>query len=432
MTVAPRDTSSWRKPSAWPLRLLGYQTITVIMVALATACVLAVVTVPLLPLLVLLFAAIERRRGVLLGYPAIPLPPRGQGGDTVGARLHRGLAYSVSWRPVASFLATVVIGGVQCVLGYYCSMVASSAAMLPAQVAAYRNGTSGWTPAEPILLPSSVNFRITDAPQTVFWIAATILLLAVAWYAGSVLARVQAQVVGLLLSPREAELEGAVAELEGSRSTLIDSFENDRVRIERDLHDGAQQHLVLTALLVGTAARQVRALEAGSGNGPVLATLEKAQASAELALSTLRRTVLGFYTDVLTDHGITAAVEELAQRSVVPLAVHSSLHDRYAPALERCAYFAVSEAVTNALKHSAASLIEVHLSDVEGRLMVRVADDGHGGADHAAGTGIRGLRERARSLGGTLAMSSPSGGPTVLALEIPLGERGDARRRMSG
>ncbi|ALS57565.1 sensor histidine kinase [Rathayibacter toxicus] len=418
----------YRRPSPWPLRVFAYQLTSILLGLIGIACVLPVVTLPVLPLIAVLFASVERRRCVLLGYPAVAPPTRRSRESDFVAWLKTVYVDSMTWRAFVSFILTVVFAVVQLALVLYCAAVAFLALSLPRQVDFYRETMSkqgtAVVPHEPIPLPGWPYFSITNSIGVNFCIAASVLVLLIGWYLAGVLARVQVRVVHLVLSTREAELEGVVTELEGSRSALIDSFEDDRIRIERDLHDGAQQHLVLTALLVGTAMRHVRALESDADTRAVMTTLEKAQSNTELALSTLRRTVLGFYTDVLNDHGLTAAIEELAQRSVIPLSVRSSLTERYSPAVEQCVYFTVSEAVTNALKHADASQIEVSLVVRESSLIVSIIDDGAGGADLTQGTGIRGLRERARSLCGSLTISSPHGGPTAITLELPLGGTG--------
>lgn len=419
-------TPSRRRPFRRLTGLIAYQLTSIALGLIGALCVLALITLPALPFIVTLFATVERRRCVLLGYPALPAPPRRAPFDSLWGWLCRVSTDPATWRVTFCFVFSVLFGLVQLALVLFCLAVAMFATLLPSQVDRYQQEVAAgvnrpWAPSEPIPLPGLDHIKVGDSTGMVFWIVVSVLVVVLGWYLARVLAHAQVQLTRFLLSTREAELKRVVAELEGSRSTLIDSFESDRVRIERDLHDGAQQHLVLTALLVGAAAKQVRALEADVDICAVTATLEKAQSSIELALSTLRRTILGLYTDVLSDHGLTAAIEELAQRSVIPLSVRSKLTRRYPSTLERCAYFTVSEAVTNALKHSGASQIEVSLTTEADRLVVCVIDNGAGGVDLAQGTGVRGLRERARSMGGTLTALSPSGGPTTITLELPTG-----------
>ncbi|MFZ8758137.1 sensor domain-containing protein [Microbacterium sp. HMH0099] len=422
---APNDVTRLRaftrRVSQAPLLLL-YRLTSILLATWGAATLIGLITLPLVPLVAQALIAIERRRGALIGRPitgsAGPPPPAGPVGW-----VRRAYRPDRAGRVAALYVITVVFGLVQLAVLAYCAVVLLLVIVLPAAVFRYHDDVkaagSGVQPPEPLPFPGGPFTRVGDSGSLTFWMITGVLVVLVGWYLTGVLARVQARVVQLLLSTREADLETAVIELRGSRSVLITAFESDRERIERDLHDGAQQHLVMTTLRVGTALSQARAHEGEEKMPEVVNQLVKAQESAELALATLRRTVLGLHSDVLVDHGLTAAVEELAQRSVLPLTVHSALDRRFRADVERCAYFTVSEAVTNTLKHADASAIRVTLTTEGDSLVVRVMDDGAGGAAVDGGRGIRGLRERARNLGGTLAVSSPVGGPTTLTLEVP-------------
>ncbi|MGV8881554.1 MAG: sensor domain-containing protein [Rhodoglobus sp.] len=407
--------------SAWPLRFLAYEVTSIV---LALVGVVVLFTLIALPLWALLFAAVERRRGRILGYPALPAPPRRAPAGRARGRLRRIYSDPATWRAVLSLVLSLLFGVAQLVLFVYSASCVVFASVMPGQVADYQRLMAAqgfaYLPHEPIFTPGGPWFQVTDFAGVVFWIIVTAFVVLLGCYIAAGLAVAQVQIGRALLSTREAELEQEVSELEGSRSTLLDSFEDDRARIERDLHDGAQQHLVLTSILIGTAARQVRDLGEDAGALAAAATLEKAQASAELALSALRTTVLGFYTDMLTDHGLTVAVEELAHRSTTPVRTRSTLSRRLTATVERCAYFVVSEALTNSLKHSGASQIDIRLDDENDRLVVSVTDDGVGGIDPDRGSGLRGLRERARGCGGSLSTTGPPGGPTEVTLTLPI------------
>ncbi|MBF4619514.1 hypothetical protein ITJ44_15670 [Clavibacter sp. VKM Ac-2873] len=413
--------------SSWPLRFAAFQVTSMVMGLLGVA---ALLTPMALLVWVALFSSVERRRGRLLGYPVLPHRPAGMVRDSP-ARAHQASWDPAIWRALLSLVVTTMFGLVQLLLAAYCLMLAYVASVLPVALARYREdvaaGRPAWEPRPPILAPGLDRFRVTDTGAMAVWIVLSGIVVAAGWCMANVLSIVQIHLSRLLLSMREAELEQVVADLESSRSTLIASFDVDRVRIERDLHDGTQQHLVMTTLLIGSAARQTRHIVGDEDRTRALeATLEKAQTSVELALSDLRSTIRGVYSDVLTDHGLVVAIEELAARSTTPVVVRSTLDSRPGPALERCAHFVVSEAVTNALRHADASEIEIRLSIREGDLVVQVVDDGVGGIDleGSSGTGLRGLRERARAAGGTLSIVSPPGGPTTITLELPVTEHG--------
>ncbi|RYI99506.1 MAG: sensor histidine kinase, partial [Actinomycetales bacterium] len=186
----------------------------------------------------------------------------------------------------------------------------------------------------------------------------------------------------------------------------------ERRRIERDLHDGAQQRLVALTMSLGQAELELE-------DGPALAHVTRAHTLAEEALEDLRATVRGIHPQVLTDHGLEAAVTELAGRSPVPVTTDLAVDGRLSPALEAAAYFVVSEALTNVARHAGADTARVTGGVVDGILHVDVSDDGRGGADPAAGTGLTGLAYRVEAIGGTLEVDSPAGGPTHVRMACP-------------
>ena len=225
-------------------------------------------------------------------------------------------------------------------------------------------------------------------------------------------AAAEAELAKALLGPREEELRRNVAALRRSRLDLVDAFETERARIERHLHDGVQQRLVGLTMTLGLAE-----LDLPDGEGRRLVV--KAHGEAEAALADLREAVRGIHPRVLVDHGLEAAVREVADRSPLPVAVQVSLPGRLPAPIEAAAYFVVSEALGNVAKHALATRCEVDGWTDGDRLVVTVMDDGVGGADPAAGTGITGLVTRLDALGGTLDLSSPTGGPTRLRMECP-------------
>jgi signal transduction histidine kinase len=195
-----------------------------------------------------------------------------------------------------------------------------------------------------------------------------------------------------------------------------------RRKLERDLHDGAQQRLVGLALDLRLARERLK-------DDPEAAATMLDEASAELARATeeLRELARGIHPAVLSDRGLEAAVESLAKRAPLPVEIDASLKGRLPEPVEAAAYFVVSEALTNVVRHSGADRAEVGIRRDNGRLLVEVRDDGSGGAD-PAGSGLRGLADRVAALDGTLRVDDPAAGGTVVRADIPLGKGNGARR----
>ncbi|BAC71343.1 sensor histidine kinase [Streptomyces avermitilis] len=239
-----------------------------------------------------------------------------------------------------------------------------------------------------------------------------LVLLVLCAYALGLAGGARAELTRLLIASREADLDAKVTELASSRVRLVDAFEAERRRIERDLHDGAQQRLVALTMTLGLAR-----LDAPPG--PLADQLAKAHEEAGKALEELRELIHGIHPKVLADYGLEAAVADAADRSVVPVDVGLELPGRLPEAVEAAAYFVVCEALANVAKHSGASRAEVSGGHRDGRLVLEVHDDGGGGANAADGSGLTGLADRVSVLDGRLALSSPPGGPTLLRVEIP-------------
>ena len=219
-----------------------------------------------------------------------------------------------------------------------------------------------------------------------------------------------------LLSP-PSDLAARVAELEVSRERVVDAAGAERRRIERDLHDGAQQRLVALAMELGRAkARFADDVEAAR------LLVDQAHAQAKEALTELRNLVRGVHPPVLTDRGLDAALSGLAALSPVPVDVQVDVPVRPKAAVEAVAYFVVAEALMNVAKHSRAqhATVVVEGHGYPGTLHVVISDDGIGGAD-AQGAGLAGLADRVSGVDGTLSVESPSGGPTVISAVLPCG-----------
>jgi signal transduction histidine kinase len=233
-------------------------------------------------------------------------------------------------------------------------------------------------------------------------------------------ARAHAALGRALLGPSGRErLEERVEVLSESRSRAMDTEIAERRRIERDLHDGAQQRLVSLAMDLGMAKEKIdKDPEAARG------LVEEAHGEAKLALSEIRDLVRGIHPAILSDRGLDPALSALSGRSPIPVAVDVRLEDRLPEAVETTAYFVVTEALSNAAKHSGASEAGVAVwreRAPEDSLVVEVTDDGAGGASLVAGGGLSGLGDRLSALDGRLLVRSPEGGPTIVRAEIPLG-----------
>jgi signal transduction histidine kinase len=212
----------------------------------------------------------------------------------------------------------------------------------------------------------------------------------------------------------DAELQARLDELRDSRARIVQAGDAARRKLERDLHDGAQQRLVGLALDLRLAREKL-------GDDPEAAAAMLDEASAELARATeeLRELARGIHPAVLSDRGLGAAVEVLASRTPVPVQIHASLDDRLPGTVEAAAYFVIAESLTNVVKHSGADLAEVGIRRDNGHLLVEVRDDGAGGADRT-GSGLRGLADRVAALDGRLEVEGSPRGGTVVRADIPL------------
>ncbi len=218
-----------------------------------------------------------------------------------------------------------------------------------------------------------------------------------------------------------AELHDRLEDLAASRARIVTAGDVERRRLERDLHDGAQQRLVTLALSLRLALAKL-------DSDPAAARDRLAAAAEELtlALQELRELARGLHPAVLTDHGLRAAVEMLADRAPLPVEIEEAPGRRLPEPVEAAAYFLIAEALTNVAKYAHASAARISVAASDASVVVEVSDDGVGGADPATGSGLRGLADRVEALGGSLDVSSPDGAGTVLRAEIPLSS---SRRR---
>jgi signal transduction histidine kinase len=207
----------------------------------------------------------------------------------------------------------------------------------------------------------------------------------------------------------------ARAELNASRARIVAAADESRMRIQRDLHDGAQQRLASLALHLKAGADDTTA-----GADELREELARAAKAVTLALDELREIAHGIHPAVLTRGGLPAALRGLARRSAIPMELEMSACGRFAERIEVTAYYVVSELLTNAVKHARASVVHVAVGQTNGTLQLFVRDDGVGGADPARGSGLIGLRDRVEAIGGSIAIESAAGAGTVAIVSLPL------------
>ncbi|MFJ4189997.1 sensor histidine kinase [Kitasatospora sp. NPDC089509] len=350
-----------------------------------------------------------RWSGVEIKDPYQPLPEAGPGFKGAWQRCQAMLADQATWRDLLWLLVDPVIG--------------LTMALLPLLVVAY--GVFG------LVLPQFWQsiadhggntwylwMHVTDSGTagTAALLGVPVMLAGLAIAPGAV--RGHTAFAKALLGPTaRAEAlaaERKVAHLTETRRDALTSQAAELRRIERDLHDGAQARLVAMGMNLGVAERLVeRDPEAAK---QLLAETRQASASA---LNELRDLVRGIHPPVLADRGLADAVRALGMDSPLDVSVSADLPGRPDAPVESALYFAVSEALTNAAKHSGAHHVDVQLWYENGTLKAQVTDDGTGGADPSRGTGLRGLERRLATFDGVLAVRSPLGGPTTLTMELP-------------
>ncbi|AOS61700.1 sensor histidine kinase [Actinoalloteichus hymeniacidonis] len=405
--------------TSWPWRSLGYLLTGVLVgpIWLILGVLLAFLGVVFTPVggglvLLALFvvlgipaAALERRR--LSWIDAEPLAsahlPAPRQGILDWWRLR--LREPATWRELAAglpavtllwlfelvSLSFVLIGGWVLIGGAAVALGGTESAMLGASFAA--ESPMRWL--GPLLLP-------------IFAVFAAYLVTVVAWIRG--------RVTRVLLGGASEDLGSELVELRQSRARLVDGFEVERRRIERDLHDGAQQRLLALHLNLGMA---VMTLEDKAADEESIQLVRGAHDASREALSQLREVVRGIHPRVLTDRGLPAAVAELADRLPIPVDMRIDLPLRPPSFVEVATYFVIAEALTNVVRHSGASSATVTGGLHDATLAVEISDAGAGGADPGAGSGLQGLVDRVAAVGGRLMLASPIGGPTTLRLEIP-------------
>jgi signal transduction histidine kinase len=407
-----RDATTW-----WSLThvlldvLVGAVTFTVTITLLVTSAAL-LITFPLaLPVIWALFVsarvmtAVERSRiAALLGeHLADPVPPLQS--RSPWRRLVERVRSAPRWREISYLVLALPRGVFTTVTAGIVWCGSAALVLLPLYVSALPGDTAKFWLFEVSQGPAAVAATVAGLAGLVF----------VAPWVTKGLARIDLATARWLLAPRRRdELGEQVTKLETSRAAAVDSAEAERRRIERDLHDGAQQRLVALAMGLGTARER---LEADPEGGRQL--VADAHEEAKAALKEIRDLVRGIHPVILEDRGLDAALSAVVARSPIPVSLDVDVAQRPSPAVESTAYFVVTEALTNVARHAHATRAAVNIARAGDRLVIEVRDDGVGGADPSAGSGLRGLRGRVTALGGTVHLVSPAGGPTTLLVDVP-------------
>ncbi|MFF5280138.1 sensor histidine kinase [Streptomyces sp. NPDC013171] len=396
--------------SSWPWRSAGYLAGGAVVGALACAVLvvlglfsLVLVGLPLLLLSGLVLGRVERLRLRLVDLDPAPDPHRVPTAPGLAAWLRTRAGEQATWRELAYALLLATV------LWPLDLLVLAVGVGLPAALlsAPFQLAVDG---REAKVVKA---YLVTSYPQAFgAALVGAVLLVALAYPLGAV-AGARAALARALLTPRETERQGAIGEVIASRARLVDAFEAERRRIERDLHDGAQQRLVALTMTLGLAR-----LDAPPG-GALAEQLAKAHAEAGQVLTELRELIHGIHPQVLADYGLGPALADAADRSAVPVDTDVDALPRLPASVESAGYFAGCEALANIGKHSGARRARITARHTGGALRLDVEDDGHGGADPARGSGLTGLADRIAVLDGTLTIMSPPDGPTLLRVEIP-------------
>jgi signal transduction histidine kinase len=438
------EALAWRRlpVSGWPWRSLGYLLYT-LPAALIAAALLAVPagpwmvlaggpfrdgTVALLillglilvaalgPLIAIPVAATARWRLAIVDRRPAEHARRLPGTGGLPAWLRARYADPAAWREA----------------GYTCLL----ATVMPAlsAVALLTLTVAGGMLASPVVLglggpPMQVFFwQVSTVPQSVPFFFAGVVLLGLCSYLVTLVAGADAAVTRSLLcrGGQEERLRAELTEVAASRARLAGAFEAERRRIERDLHDGAQQKLVALTMQLGLARLDLPPRSAAAQ------AVTAAHEQARQLMADLRDLIHGIQPQILTDLGLPAALTELADQAPVPVTVYSALTGRLPGQAENTAYFAAAEALTNVAKHSGAASASVTARVSGGILVLEIRDNGRGGADPARGSGLTGLADRVAVTGGRMLLSSPPGGPTVLRVEIPCTSSTSSKHQRSG
>ena len=406
-----RRVLSWRTliaaaflVTSFPIGLAAFVTL-VVLIALGLGLSIIWVGIPILVLTMLAWrqaTAFERWRIRLMVGVAIADPHRPWPAGSLWTRLRSMVADAALWRDLAYWLLLFPIGIGEFTVAVGAVAASASLLLAPFYYFAVPHYNLASVPID--TLPKALALTAIGVPVT----ACCALIV-------QGMAALHGRAAPYLLGPTRA---GLLAErvdvLAESRSRMVDASIDERRRIERDLHDGAQQRLVALAMDLGMARERME-----SDPQAARELVDEAHEEAKRALADIRDLVRGIHPAVLTDRGLDAAVSALAGRSAIPVTVSCDLPGRLPEAIESTAYFVVAEGLANVAKHSGASGADVVVRRRGDRLAVEVSDNGRGGADPARGSGLRGLGDRVAAVDGSLVLERTADGLTVLRAELP-------------
>jgi signal transduction histidine kinase len=384
--------------------IIGF-TVVVTGLSLGVGMLITLIGIPILA--ATLFAArglgwLDRGRANLLLGLDVPPPRRRPPGETFLRKLFSPFQDGVNWKASAYQLLMLPVGIVNFTVAVTIWSVALSTLFLPAYAWTLPHGG-----------PEIWNGTYLSAPWqlAVATLVGLLMTLAAPWVIRPFALLDGALVRSLLgASVKDARIE----QLQATRARSVDAAVEERRRIERDLHDGAQQRLVRLGMDLGLALDKFEEDPEGARE-----LVDEAHHEAQRAIVELRDLVRGLHPAVLEDRGLDAALSALAARSPVPVSLAVDVPQRPPASVEANAYFIVAEALTNVAKHADATAASVDVRRSNGLLRIEVADDGRGGADAGAGSGLAGLADRAAAVDGTFSVASPPGGGTTLVVELP-------------
>jgi len=357
--------------------------------------------------LVRMRANLERRlaarAGIAVDCPYEPPPPRALPG---GWKRFRWIATDpATWRDLAWLVPGALVGFVLGLLAVVIPLYGvEGVSLLPL-----------WLYLSVDWYGYGVFWPIKNFSEAMLSMPQGVLFLALGLGAAPWLLEVNAQFARLFLAPtKAAKLRLRVAQLTVTRADTVDAQAAELRRIERDLHDGAQARLVSLGMTIGLAEEMIERNPAAARK-----LLAEAREASGTALLELRNLVRGIHPPVLAERGLDGAVRALAMSLPLRVTVEMELPGRPETPVESAAYFATAEALANVVRHSKARTVQIYVQHVDDLLLLTVSDDGIGGADPARGTGLRGIGRRLAAFDGTMSVSSPPGGPTVVTMELP-------------
>jgi signal transduction histidine kinase len=410
-----KDPLTWRSAAFLllhaPLGLAYFIALTVLLsVSVGTVVIwVGVLGLALTMILWRCAAVLERRLAHLAFGAKISSPYRAlPEGNNLLRKWKAMAADPATWKDLVYLLLAFPLGIAEFVMSMVLWSTALSLITMPAWIMASQGGYMYLTFGDQKIW---LDNPISTLPAVPLGLGVFVL----AMYAVRIVGTAHGAIARYLLGPSETQaLRARTAQLRASRARGVDAAEAERRRIERDLHDGAQQQLLAVAMDLGRARAKLE-------TDPMAAQelLQQAHTGAKEAIAELRNLARGIYPAILTDRGLDAAISAVAARAPMPVEVEIDLPTRPPAAVESIAYFIVSEALTNVAKYARATEASVRITRDQNWIVVEVSDNGVGGAQATPGGGLAGLADRAAGIDGILTVNSPLGGPTVIRADLP-------------